>query len=60
MIVYIILTYIKGDEKMDKIVDEKVIDELFEELTEEAQFAEDANCGGSACLYDYKRQFTCW
>ena len=45
---------------MDKIVDEKVIDELFEELTEEAQFAEDANCGGSACLYDYKRQFTCW
>ena len=43
---------------MDKIVDEKVIDELFEELTEESQFAEDANCGGGGCLYDYKKIFT--
>ena len=41
---------------MNKLVDEKVIDELFEELTEESQFAEDANCGGSGC-YDYTKVY---
>ena len=43
---------------MDKIIDEKMIDELFEELTEEAQFAEDASCGG--CHYNYKKAIQVW
>ncbi|MBU5488941.1 hypothetical protein KQI77_12470 [Clostridium sp. MSJ-8] len=29
--------------------DEKIIDELFEELTEETQLASDASCGGGIC-----------
>ena len=31
---------------MDKVYDEEIIDELFEEITEESQFAQDASCGG--------------